>query len=706
MAEGQREYDDVIKKALSRYNYGIEGWSYILEEFEEDLKFANGDQWPDDIRADRDTDERPSLTSNRLPAFIRQVIGDVRQNKPRIKISPVDDYADPDTAEVIEGLVRNIEHTSKADIAYHTAAYYAAAGGLGYIHVTRDYASNDVFEQDIKIKRVLNVHSVILDPSIEEPDGADAQWGFITEWVPKEEFAERFPDAEPLDWEQDQTNASYSQWVRENDVLIAAYYCKKEEKKTLVMLANGHVMDEEEHTALMAGLEKRPEGLTPEELTLVEIELAKVEVVRKREVQVPFIQHFLLSGDGVLEEPVEWPGRYIPIVPVFGEEVYVDGRRVLNSLIRFSKDDQRMLNFWKSAGTEHVALAPKVPWLATADMVEGYEQDYEDANKKNIAVLYYNKDDDFPGIKPERMMPPQASSGILTEGELSVEGIKATIGIYDAGLGARSNETSGKAIIARQKEGDTSTYTWIDNLGLSIAQVGRVVLDFIPVVYDRERLVRIRGLDDTVSAVKVNEVDAANNAVLNNLTVGKYDVAIESGPSFTTQRAEAREAMLSMTQGNPDFLNKFGDLIFKSMDFPGADEIVKRFLKTLPPELLSEEQRAMLEKENPEGDDQGDQGPPPELVLEMRKMDNEERKTELEAKKIAVDGQKVELEKMKVVGEMQGGAPGAPPSSGLSDEDLTKLITGIAHALKNMNIIAGEPAVQTIPPTPTPGAGE
>jgi len=194
-----------------------------------------------------------------------------------------------------------------------------------------------------------------------------------------------------------------------------------------------------------------------------------------------------------------------------------------------------------------------------------------------------------------------ASSGLLQAKAGASEDIKSTTGQYDASLGMRSNERSGKAILARQREGDVGTYHYGDNLARGVRHIVRQLVDLIPKVYDTQRVARIIGMDGETKMVKLNpdqpeavrKITDQNNPdvvieKIYNPNVGKYDVVVATGPGYATKRQEALEAMAQLLQGNPQLWQVAGDLFVKNMDWPGAQEMAKRFAKTIDPKLMED----------------------------------------------------------------------------------------------------------------------
>ncbi|MEE9540457.1 MAG: portal protein [Candidatus Thorarchaeota archaeon] len=536
---------------------------------EEDFSFAAGEQWPLTIKNERELQDRPCLTFNRLPAFIEQVVGDARQNKPAIKVHPVDDGADVELATVYEGLIRNIEAQSRATSAYITALNHAVTGSRGAWRIVTEYAADDSFEQDIRIKRILNPFAASFDPGAKEYDKSDANWCFVSEWMTKESFELKYPDKMPADWLGEYRRlGTNTLWMNDERVRIAEYWVKEPVTKEIHQLSSGEVV----------------EGELPE--TIIR-NGDVVTIVKTRKVKSHKVVRYVLSGHEVLEGPQEFPSKYIPIVPCFGPEEYLGDQTRYRSLIRYAKDPQNMYNYWQTAIAEKISNAPKSPWLVTANMVKGLETFWANANKENRAYLPYNIDKEAPGTVPRRQEPAYVNQAEIQQSQQAIADLKATMGMYDASLGAQSNETSGRAIIARQREGDTATFAWIDNLSRSIEQTGRILIDMIPRVYDTQRIVRVLGEDDSIDMVPINFVD--NGQKLNDITVGKYDVIITVGPSYQTKRLEAAESLMQFVQALPMAGQVAGDLIAKNMDWPGADAIADRLKKLLPPGMAEEE---------------------------------------------------------------------------------------------------------------------
>ena len=595
---------DVLKTAREQFAAAEDGWGDNRTRALEDLRFARlGEQWPDEVSAQRAKDKRPCMTINKLPAFIRQVVNDARQNKPAIRVRPIDNRADVKTAEIINGLIRHIEQASDADVAYDTAAEYAVTMGFGYFRIDIDYAGADSFDTDVKVLRVRNPFSVYGDPKSHAADASDWRFAFVTEMKTLDEFKAEYPDADPVDWKGDD---QMGQWATEDTVRIAEWFEREEVAKTILLLSDGHVVSQEGYAAQKALFDAL--GVT---------------VARERQVKAYKMTHRLITGSEVLKETA-WPGCLIPIVPVYGDEIDVEGRVYYRGLIHDAKDAQRNFNFWRTAATELVALAPKAPWVGPAGAFVTDAAKWESANTSSHAYIEY----DGP-VPPQRQPFAGVPAGALQEALNSADDMKAIMGLYDASLGARSNETSGKAIMARQREGDTSTFHFIDNLTRAIRYAGRVMLELIPAVYNTQRVIRILGEDGTQELVQLGGPGMVD------LTAGKYDLQVQAGPGFTTRRQEAAEQMTEMVRAFPNAAPLLGDLLAKNLDWPDADKVADRLKFLLPPEVRQAEQPQQ----------QGEQLTPEVLAQQAAAIQQQGQALQLQAQQIQQAAAQIEQAK-------------------------------------------------------------
>lgn len=577
-----------IKTALDRFHRAAEAESEIRKKALEELKFRAGDQWPDQIKNDRTMAMRPCITINQLPKFIRQVTNDARMNRPAIKIMPTAD-ATQETADILAGMCRQIQAASQADVAYDTACDMQATTGLGYFRVLTEYCYEDSFDQDIVIKRIKNPFTVYYDPGAQEHDYSDAKWCFIVADIPRADFIADYDGPHAADYQLASTGDNAMDWMGEDYVRVAEYFYVEEKTKKIYLLADKRVIDEEAKKQLDEG----------------DIEY---QVVRERETTVRAVKWSKITAFEVLEEN-DWAGKYIPVIPVLGEDYDIDGKRVIRGMVADAMDPQRMYNYHSTAFTEALALAPKAPFVMAEGQDEGYERFWENANTKNYSRLIYKPITIGGQIAPpparNNAEPPVQAMAIAIR--QAADDLKGTTGIYDASLGARSNEQSGRAILARQKEGDVANFHYIDNLSRSIRYLGEILVDLIPKIYDAQRIVRILHEDGESELVTINAKHKDKKGVeqLFDVTTGKYDVAVTTGPSFTTRRQEAAQSMIEVTQAYPKMMDVAGDVLVRNMDWPGSSEVAERLKKLLPPQLQE--------------DDEGG-GVPPQVQAQMQQM--------------------------------------------------------------------------------------
>ena len=573
--EAAEAKDDPLHEAREQFKRAEEYWDDDRRAALEDIKFRAGEQWPEEILAARQRDKRPALTLDKLNQYVRQIVNDGRQNRPAIKVRPVDSGADIATAEVFQGIIKHIEEHSNADAAYDTALDSAATCGQGYFRVLTEYSGDETFDQDIVIKRIRNPMNVLIDPDSQEADASDMKYAFIIEEMPEDDFEAAYPDATPEDWE---TNDDYSDWYG-NHVRVVEHWYVEERDRKLHMLVDGTVISEEK--------------LKEAEANGMELTSAIKETRNIPERRVMFAK---MCGSCYLEEPKPWLGKWIPILAVWGNEIDLEGKVTHSGIIRPGKDPQRLYNYSRSAFAERVALTPKAPWVAAEGQIEDFQDEWETANIENHSVLRY-RPISLNGAQvpaPQRTSASDVPAGFAQDMQISEHDIQAAIGMYAASLGAPSNERSGKAIMARQREGDVGTFHYHDNLNRAIRQCGRILVDLIPKIYDSNRVVRILGYDGTPGEATVDPSIQTASAqqgpgMIYNLGVGRYDVAISTGPSYNTLRQESAQAMIEMVQANPELMGVIGDLMIKNMDWPGAEEISERLKLTLPPEIQQAE---------------------------------------------------------------------------------------------------------------------
>lgn len=587
----RQKREDFLALARRRWRQSADSESELRRDMLEDLRFYNSDQWPDNIKMDRYLDGRPCLTINRLPQFVRQVLNQARQQRPAIQVNPIDSGADPDTAEVIQGITRSIERNSKAPMAYSNAGEHQVIIGRGWLRVRADWISPDSFEQEILIEAPEDPFTVYPDPSASSPDGSDLDWAFLVARVPWHEYHVKYPGAERVslhDWTSIGDDAP--DWVSESGVLIAEYYYIESVSDELVEFQI-----------------QIPDMPQPIKLATYSAMVPNDAVVTRRR---PTIRRQLkwatINGIDVLEGNENktggrnLPGPYIPLVPMIGERLMVNGRRNLRGMVRDAKDPQRTYNFWVSAETEMIALAPRAPVIGAIGQFETTKEQWLLANRRNFPFLEYDPIDVNGNLvpAPQRNTYDANVTPIIQATQQADQDLKSVIGMFDASQ-ERSREQSGKAIIARQQQGEQGNSHFLNNQALAIEQIGRIVLHWIPVYYDRPQIVRIVGIDDRERDVLVHagnpdaaqqmaESDPMMKAIagdnLFDVGLGRYDVSVTVAPSYQSRRAEAVDSIIQLLQAFPLAAPYALDVLASNMDWPGARQLSERFKHLVPPE--------------------------------------------------------------------------------------------------------------------------
>jgi hypothetical protein len=561
----------------NKINEAIKFWRLVNDadstnraEALNDIKFAAGDQWPVEIQNSRNLESRPCLTINKIDAYIRQVTNQQRMQRPRIKVHPVNNLADYKIAQIIEGITRHIEVNSNADTAYDTAFDYAVRMGWGYWRINTKYVREDSFDQEIFIDAIDNPFTVYFDPNSILPDGSDAERCLITTVMDKKVFREYYPGADDgANFQQRSTGDDTASWITKEDIRVAEFFYVERERAKLYLLSDG------------------TSGFADSDNFFARVEASGLTVVDERDSFRKAVKWMKCTALEILEEKT-MAGKYIPVVPCYGAQVIIDDKRKKYGLVRFAKDPQRMYNFWRTSMTESVALAPKAKWLLAEGQDEGHENEWAMANIKSTPVLRYKQKDieGVPAPAPVRLQPEPPPMGIMeAAGAISAD-LQMVLGVMDPNQ-LPSGNISGKALAGQQNQVDLSNFHFYDNMTRSIRHTGKIILDLIPKIYDTQRVMRIIGSDGQPDMTTINEQNEIGE-VLNDVTVGEYDVVMDTGPGFQTKRQQAVENMMPLIQGNAELFKIAGDLVFRNMDFPGADVIADRLAAMNPMSQIDE----------------------------------------------------------------------------------------------------------------------
>jgi hypothetical protein len=699
----KRDDQSIIKGAQDCLDSYRDRNSDNIKRAEEAIKFRAGEQWPDAIKRDRESPNqdggpRPCPVLDKTDQYVRQVVNEERQSRAAIKIRPVDDKGDKKVAEIYTGIIRHIEEASNATSVYCSAGENAIDGGFGYWRVLTEYCDDMSFDQDIRIKRIPNRFSVALGPH-SEIDGSDAKEALIWEDIPRSQFKAEYPNAKEVSFE------GSSEWSTKDAIRVAEYMCIKPERLTIHLLEDGSIV--------------------------TDLELNGQLPTKSRSTTINRVKWYKITSAEVLEEQ-DIVGKYIPVVKVTGNELVMpDGKVRLSGMVEKMMDPQRLHNYAHAGFIEHVALAPRAPWVAEESAVTGYEADYKMANRRNIVLLKYksrSEGSDNPIPPPQRIQPAGIAPGWQQMLMNTEHGIEGAVGMYGPSVGAKSQEKSGIALQEQKSQGMVGNFHFPDNLSRSIQHTGRILLEWIPKIYDTERVARILGEDGLSDMAYLNpeqqtavatRKDAMGQEIGSsyNLNVGKYDVTVSSGPSYTAKRQEAAENQIQLIQAKPELLSLIGDIVFSNMDWPQADKIAERLKAMLPAPIkeleMSKDKKpidlrmASMMKQIQEAGQQLDQKAAAlqeaeqnineqatKVQSDMVKLEAEKKDLAAQARILNSDRQRLktelELIGLKIVDEVEATLQGQVPPEVV--QDISNIIASAQNQISPMRGMNGQPA--------------
>jgi hypothetical protein len=628
--EGFDKVEDYLSDLRKTYEADLEADQENRDNALEDKQFIAGDQWDPQVLKAREG--LPCLKINTIPQFIAQLVGDWRENRISVKVLP-SEAGDQDVADIRSDLIRSIETKSRADRIFNDTFESMVQCGDGAFKISVDYAADDVFDQDIVLRPIDDALSVVWDRLSVDPTGRDARRAFVDDLIPREEFERQWPDCDPsLLGRKEKKELTSSGWIDDHSVRVTEHWRMLERKTLLVMFEDGTIYSFEEN-------------VDPEKIDKFIADHGPMK--KARYAPCRFAQMHLVTGFKILAGPYEYRLDRLPIIRMSGRTVSMGESRVRYGLVRFMKDAIRLKNFWRSTAAEQLGYAPKAQWMATESAVAGREKTIREAHLTRDPLMVFNDEAEF-GRNVQRVDPPPMQQALLNESQMNTQDMKDITGIHDASLGIKSNETSGRAIMARQREGDVASLTYYDNGNAAVLEAGDVINQLLGQIYDGTRIVRLIGEDEATKLVTIND---PMNPDSPNLAVGKYDVAMTTGASYTTRRVEAAEAMMEAIQVFPQMMEIAGDLVVKAQDWPGADELSERMKKTINPALLSDKEKAEM----------GEQAPDMQAIMQqqamaqehLQKMSEQLEKLEMENLSLktreAIEMQKLELDKQRLV---------------------------------------------------------
>ncbi len=621
--DGFKSETDFLRWATNLYDADVDADRENRKQAIEDMKFMVGEQWEDYVLTQRAQARKPTLTLNRLPAFVGQIVGNRKMNQTEIKVI-ADDAAHEESARIRTGLIRSIQKLSKAENVYDKSLENQVIAGIGNFKVDLHYAYDDVFEQDIRLYSLPNPLGVVWDRMSYENTGDDAGHCFIVDTMTRDEFKLQYPKARGAgtiaDVRSYLTGAGISGGWYENDTYRVLEFWRMKSRKRIVALLTSETGEGEEVEDVT---DRDPE----EWLERLVTDGSGAPIMR--ETDRHYAEMYLMTATDILEGPYELPIKRVPVFRVNGWEVNLGDKRIRFGLIRFLKDPQRLHNYWRSIIAEKLMSTPKGNWIATAEAVDGREKVWRDSHVSDDTLLIWNGE---AGIKPERVPPAQLEPALIEQAGMAGQDLFDISNMHQASLGAPGNEVSGRAITARQRMGEMGSAIYESNLQDAIEAAGDVINQLIPTAYDTQRVIKVLGEDGTeLSPVKINDETDQDSV---DITLGKYSVTSTTGPTYATKRQEAVDMMMNMVNAAPDTLGVALDLIIEAQDWPGAQKIARRIRTQLDPTTLPADQLTEEERQSVAGRQQQAEAEAQMVQAEREALLNERRAraTESEAR--------------------------------------------------------------------------
>jgi hypothetical protein len=650
--------------AIKQFQEAVQAESEIRKEAEVDVQFRAGRQWDDTIKAEREAEGKPALSFPKSHIFIQSVANESRQNKPGAKVNPISGGATVDTANVLNGIYRHVQYRSKADSAADQALDNSTGSSFGIIRAVTEYSNAKTFDQDIRIMSVVDpfaVYGVIIATALKQ----EVRHAFVISTITKSEYERKYgPKDHGVDWEATEWTEC-KDWLQGENVRVAEYWYIVDVKKTL------RVYEGPDGELMPAYVGDK--GYDPTLPYLTDPEGKVLE----REVDIPTVKFCTMDGTRILpKSETTWAGDCIPIWAVLGQVVVVKGKVHIFSLIRWIRDAQCLINLYKSAIAEKIGLANKVPYIGYTGQFT--DPKWQDANVKNYAFLEANPVTVAGTLAPlpQRQQLEEQIAALSAAVLQEMEDLKSGMGIYDASLGSRGNETSGVGIERRQRQSNVTNYHFGDNLVNTLWEMASALLLVIPKIYDRPgRQVRIVGEDLQQSVVKVNakyQDPKTGKERHYPLDVGEYDVVVTIGPSHATARLEGAETLQAFFAAAPAAVPLLGDLWVGSLDYPWAQEAARRLKAAAPQDIVNEK-------------DEGPAKIPPAVQQQLEQMSVmiEQLTAALNQAQSDLDSQKVQSDSRERIAFEQEKTKRAIATAELASKDGLALLTGELAAIRD-----------------------
>lgn len=604
---------DDLKEAQELYEDAMAATRDQRQQIEEDLRFSdpsNPQQWDDVVKRQRETDPggaRPCLVMDHTGQYVANVAGQVTKSPPSIHTVPVGSGSDVKVSEQLDGMFRHIEYASRAQTHYGIALTSSARTGVGYLCVRPEYIDRALGYQEPRIGSIADPLRVVFDPWSVQLDGSDADFAFSLTSLSEREFARRYGDKA----EKKSFGASQRDLNDRNErksIVIAEQWYKEEKTRNVIVWvdAEGNETsgsEDEYWSACQAA------GQT---LHYLDNYKDKYQCVKWRTMSGAAILETATNKDGT---EALYPADSIGIVPVYGYWGISEGRLRYCGIPRRALNPQRAYNYHMSEQLAYMGSAPKSPWITPVRAIRGLEGLWDRASTDSRAYLPFNDLDDLGAINaPQRQNLTVNLQNHIAGAEQALHDLEASIGMYQANLGAPSNESSGVAIDARKQQGEASTSHFPQNLAASLGQVGRIIVQMVPKLIDTKRQQRIMGIDMTPSTITIDPeqqqaVQQTEQGISINPNVGTYDVRVVVGSSFSTQRSQAQTALAEVMRTNPGLTPAIAPLWAQNLDIPHADKLAQVLAAMAPPAV-----QAILNPDN------GKQPKPEQLMQQVQQM--------------------------------------------------------------------------------------
>lgn len=647
---------ELLRTAKENVNNWFAWWGENNSRGQDDRRFLFESQWDEKELRENQYLGKAQLQFNKLYDFYRKAIAEQRKNTVSIKLRATENatFIDQSTIDLHESLLRSIAYDSKAATVYQTAFASQLHTGFGAIRVKGEWQHEKSFDQKITLEAFENPERCFWDPAARLPDKSDGDYCGVFQTFSKKYFEKLYPDIDVRSIQQPTTNTNFS-WCDDKTVTVVEYYYKEYFDVMIYKLANGEVVTRSELNKLKSMVDEA--GLMgADPMVMMQLE-SQIEVVAKRRSKDYKIKSCVMVENKVLEEG-KWPIKEFPIIYVDGDSYYDREKQYTQSFVRHAKDAQRFLNYCAIEIATALKNSRKETFLVTPQNVKGFEKIWKNPEKQQGALLY-NMDPQAGA--PQKLPPTELSQSLLQQYQRAEMDVQSILGLYEASRGAESNERSGIAITNRAKQSHNSMFVFFDNLNRAVEQVGRVVLQLMPIIYDTERSTNITDERGESKSVVINQYDPKTDTYQNQIQDYRWDLRVTVGASYEIQKQESLNTLVQLTQVSPDTFPMVADLIAENLDLRNTPQLVERFKNFVPKDVLDKEAGKPPEPKQPSPQEQMMEM---QMKLEQEKMQVEEGKLQSQQVKNQVDmikamaelnqiPQEVDIANTRAVAEMQ-----------------------------------------------------